>query len=181
MSDEPKEEKKEQAPPKTKGRVIAILGLLLVVAVSSVAGAALSPIIGPRVVPPPKPPRAHVQGEAEEEEEDAHEKGKPAEPTGLLTLDAVVVDLRDQNQETHHLKMGMAVELKVHELPEEEAKLFQLRAKDASITYLRTLSFEEVVDHTKFEIIRKELSLRVLKAFGKGRAKKMLITEYVAQ
>jgi len=191
VSDAKKEEKKEDAP-KTgggkKGKILAIVGLLLVVGVSSVAGAALSPIIGPRVAgapAPPKPPKPHAapkdEGEPAEEEEDEAEgeKGKK-EAHGLISLEAAVVDLRDAAGETHHLKIAIAIEEKA-EVPEEEAKVFVMRAKDAEITYLRTLSYEDVTDHAKFEQIRKELSARVLKAFGKKHGKKMLITEYVVQ
>jgi flagellar basal body-associated protein FliL len=191
VSDAKKEEKKEE--PKAagggkKGKILAVLGLLLVVGVSSVAGAALSPIIGPRVSgapAPPKPPKPHVapkeEAEAAEEEEDEgeSEKGKK-ESHGLMTLEAAVVDLRDAANETHHLKIAIAIEVKA-EIPEEESKVFVMRAKDAEITYLRTLSYEDVTDHAKFEQIRKELSTRVLKAFGKKHGKKMLITEYVVQ
>ncbi len=192
MSDAKKVDTKAETPPppagKGKGKILAVVGLLLVVGVSSVAGAALSPIIGPRVAGaqvPPKPPKAHAppkeDGEpAEEEEEEGEgEKGKK-ESHGLTSLDAVVVDLRDTSGETHHLKIAVAIEVKA-EIPEEEAKVFVMRAKDAEITYLRTLSYEEVTDHAKFESIRKELSARVLKAFGKKHSKKMLITEYVVQ
>lgn len=189
MSDAKPEEKKTEpaAPSKAKGRILAVVGLLLVVGVSSVAGAALSPIIGPRFAPPAAPAksaRAHAAGDEaepqENEEEGEAEKDKKGEAKGLLTLEAIVVDLRDAQQETHHLKIGMAIELK-SELPEEEGKVFVMRAKDASITYLRTLSYEDVTDHAKFEQIRKELTTRVIKAFGKSHGKKMLITEYVVQ
>ncbi len=191
MSDAKKEEKKEEAPPaagKGKSKLLAIVGLLVVVGVSSVAGAALSPIIGPRVAgapAPPKPPKAHAPPKedgdpAEEEDEgDEAEKGKK-ESHGLTSLEAAVVDLRDSTGETHHLKIAIAIEVKA-EIPEEEVKVFVMRAKDAEITYLRTLSYEEVTDHAKFEQIRKELSIRVLKVFGKKHGKKMLITEYVVQ
>jgi flagellar basal body-associated protein FliL len=191
VSDVKKEEKKDDAPKAAGGgkkKVLAILGLLLVVGVSSVAGAALSPIIGPRVSgapAPPKAPKPHAapkdEGEPAEEEEEEGEgdKGKK-ESHGLVTLEAAVVDLRDATGETHHLKIAIAIEVKA-EVPEEEAKVFVMRAKDAEITYLRTLSYEDVTDHSKFEQIRKELSTRVLKAFGKKHGKKMLITEYVVQ
>jgi flagellar basal body-associated protein FliL len=190
VSDAKKEEKKEETPApagKGKRKLLAVLGLLLVVGVSSVAGAALSPIIGPRVAgaaAPSKLPKPHAppneDGEPAEEEEDGEgEKGKK-EFHGLTSLEAAVVDLRDATGETHHLKIAIAIEVKA-EVPEEEAKVFVMRAKDAEITYLRTLSYEDVTDHAKFEQIRKELSTRVLKAFGKKHGKKMLITEYVVQ
>lgn len=194
MSDAKKEEKKEETAPAAgksgaKGKLLAVVGLLLVVGVSSVAGAALSPIIGPRVAgapAPPKPVKVHAPpkeegepAEEEGEEEAEPEKGKK-ESMGLVTLEAAVVDLRDAANETHHLKIAIAIEVR-SEVPEEEAKVFVMRAKDAEITYLRTLTYEDVTDHAKFEVIRKELSHRVLKAFGKKHGKKMLITEYVVQ
>jgi flagellar basal body-associated protein FliL len=190
VSDAKKEEKKEEPKPagKAKGKILAVLGLLVVVGVSSVAGAALSPIIGPRVSgapAPPKPVKPHAPpkdeaDQAEDEEEEVEsDKGKK-ESHGLMTLEAAVVDLRDATGETHHLKIAIAIEERA-EVPEEEAKVFLMRAKDAEITYLRTLSYEDVTDHAKFEQIRKELSTRVLKAFGKKHGKKMLITEYVVQ
>jgi flagellar basal body-associated protein FliL len=104
------------------------------------------------------------------------------EPKAVMTVDAIVVDLRSAGEgEVHHLKMGIALEL-MAELPEEEGKLALMRVKDASISFLRTLTYEDVTDHAKFEELRKELSVRVIKAAGgKKHAKKMLVTEYVVQ
>lgn len=193
MSDEkekkPEKKAEEAKPPsKLKGRLLGVVGLLAVVGVSSVASAVLSPLVAARVAPAPSaaaakpPPKSHAKA-AEEEEEDDDEEGEEGEkkgPKALLSLEAVVVDLRDQAGDTHHMKVGVAFELK-KELPEEEGKIFVSRARDAAITYLRTLSYEDVTDHAKFEAIRKELSTRVIKGFGRKHSKKMLITEYVVQ
>jgi flagellar basal body-associated protein FliL len=185
-------DKKDEPKPKgkAKGLLLGAVGLILVIAISSVAGAALSPVIGPRLHPqagaPPAPrPHKPPSAEAEEEEDDgdeSEEDKKKNEAKAVMTVDAIVVDLRVQEGgEPHHLKIGIAIELKA-ELPEEEGKLGLMRVKDAAITYLRTLTYEDVTDHAKFEAVRKELSAHVLKAAGgKKHAKKMLITEYVVQ
>jgi hypothetical protein len=130
--------------------------------------------------PPPKAAKHAADAGEEEESEEPGEKDPKKGPHGLVSLDPIVVDLRDAAGETHHLKIGAALELKA-ELPEEEGKVFVARARDAAITYVRTLTFEEVTDHAKFDAIRTELSTRVLKAFGKAHASKMLISEYVVQ
>lgn len=187
MSDAKENKKDEPAKGKGKSVVFGALGLILVIGISSIAGAALSPIIGPRVHPQaaasgpaPRPRKApHPEEEEEEEDDDEPKKG---EAKGLMTVDAIVVDLRSAGEgEQHHLKVGLAIELKA-EPPEEEGKLGLMRVKDAAISYLRTQTYEDVIDQNKFPALRKELSTRVLKAAGgRGHAKKMLITEYVVQ
>ncbi len=107
---------------------------------------------------------------------------KEEEPPAAMSapIDGMIVDLKDKDGVSHHLKVGFAVELsKV--VPEDEFKKIQPRIKYAALVYMRNLGFETVTDPQRFEEIRKELEVRVEDAVGKSRFKRVLFTEFVAQ
>jgi flagellar basal body-associated protein FliL len=167
-------DKKEEAPKSGgKGRIIAIgvIGIILVGA-SSAAGAVVAPMFA-------KPTAAHADKKPAEEEDD-EEETKEVPTVETLPLDAIVVDVRGENGEVHHLKIGIALEIKV-KVGEEELKGFVPRARDAAITYLRSLTPADVTSNQRFEALRKELSDRIIKAIGKKFVKKILITDFVVQ
>jgi len=170
----PKDAKKDEAPKASggKGRFIALgVVALILVGASSAAGAVVAPMFA-KAAPP-----AHEK-KADEEEEDEESKEPPTVET--LALESIVVDVRGENAEVHHLKIGIAVEIKV-KVGEEELKGFVPRARDAAITYLRSLTPADVTAAQRFESLRKELSDRITKAIGKKFVKKILITDFVVQ
>ena len=117
-----------------------------------------------------------------EKPDSGYEEKEKEEPLGAETLElpSVVVDIRTSTGEVHHLKIGMAIEL-AKPVPEEEQKKLLARAKDASLSYLRTLTYDDVTSQDKFEVIKKELNEKIGKAMGHGRVNRVLFTEYVVQ
>ncbi len=179
MSEEAKaaEEKKEEAPAK-KGKGGVILGVVAVIFVcaSSAAGAIVAPIVAAKYQ---KQQHNAQKKHAEEEDDEEDESHKPA--AASCVLDPIVVDLKAADGTSHHLKLGMTLELKSKPHDEEENKAFTPRARAAALEYARVLSYDEATDAKKFDHIRKELSERVLKAAGKKHVKKLLITDFVVQ
>lgn len=95
------------------------------------------------------------------------------------TFPTLVVDLRDREGATHHLKLGIAVELTKPKQKEELEKL-KPRAREAVITYLRTLDFEKATDPAQYTQIREELSKLVMEAI-ENQGSRVLIVDYVCQ
>jgi flagellar basal body-associated protein FliL len=158
-------------PKKKGGRLWLVLcGALVIASASSAAGATFGPAIKQKLLGP-KPAAA-----AEEEEEKSHEKGGHIAP-----LDSVVVDVRDEGGDNHHIKVGVALELS-EAVQEEEWKADVVpRARDATIGYLRSLKYEEAAGSAKFETIRTELQERIAKAVKKPKVKRVFFVDYVVQ
>ncbi len=181
MSEE-KEEKAEgeEAPKKGggggKGSVVA---MVLVVILAS-AGSAAAAIFGPPGYASYMKQKAQKEKHKAEEEEEEEGEGH-GESAQTIKLDAVIVDIRDPKGEAHHLRVGMALELKKKLKEEEEAIAFGPRARDTTIEYCRALAYDEVTNPKKFDVIRKELSERVIKAVGKKHVKRVLFTDFVVQ
>ncbi len=104
------------------------------------------------------------------------------EPPPALTkkLDPFIVDIKDAEGDLHHIKVGIAVELKA-EVKEEEFDKYIPRARDTALGFLRTLEFSKVTDPNEFDVIREELGKRVTDAVGEARANKVLFTDFVVQ
>jgi flagellar basal body-associated protein FliL len=167
MSD-PKD-KKEPAAKKSGGGKVGVIIIAVFVCVSSTAGAVFGQVALAKMKP------------AEKEKVDAGYEEKE-EPLAVETMIAepLIVDLRTAEGELHHIKVGFAIEL-AKPVPEEEQKKLMVRAKDAAISYMRTLSYDEVTAQEKFEGIKKELGERISKALGRGRVAHVLFTEFVVQ
>jgi flagellar basal body-associated protein FliL len=167
VSEENQEGEQPIAIPMKKG--LGGMGIVIVVltAICSTAGAAFGPMITSRVKPAPAPA---VSSEPVEE--------PPAES---ITLDPLIVDVREGAGPLHHLKVTLAVELASKPKDEEEMKRLIPRARDAAIEFTRALTFDEVTTPKRFESIRTELGERVAKAIGKARVKKVLFTDFVVQ
>jgi hypothetical protein len=171
-----KKDEKAEATGGGKGKTIILVVVVLLVAVlSSVGGALVAPKLLGQPAAAEKPKPKHNAEEADEEEE-----GPETPIFSTLPLDSMIVDVRNDEGEFHHLKISVALEIKV-KVPEEELKGFVPRARDAQLTYLRTLSPADVVSTKRYETIRKELSDRIIKAVGKKFVKKILITDFVVQ
>lgn len=112
--------------------------------------------------------------------EDAHGGGhgaaKPPGPT--LPLDPFLVTLFDAKGRNHPMKLSIAVEFDAH--TKEDLKTFTPRIRDAVITHLRAVPFEQVADHAHIEKLRTEL-IEKCKAAGATTAERVLVTDFVVQ
>lgn len=180
MSDQAdnKDKPAEAAAPKDSGKAakgakgvsVVVLAVLVVLgAVSSAAGAAFGPHLAGKVM---KPKSAHHEEEDEPEEPPAAE---------TITLEPLIVDIRDSAGELHHLRIGIAIELKKPLHDEEEVKKLAPPARDAAIEYTRSLAYDDATSPKKFESIRVELGERIARAIGKGKVKRVLFTDFVVQ
>lgn len=114
-------------------------------------------------------------------------KGKPAgggastpEKLVVFKFEPIIVDVMDARGDAHHLKVGLAAELAEGAL-ESDFKLLQPRAREAAITFLRSLTYEEITDAKRYAKLRKDLSRKVTAAVGEERVSRMLVVDFVAQ
>ena len=157
-----------------------IIGIVVAV-VTLVAGSIAGAVIGPRLLgAAPAPAHAEAGGEHASEEAEAPAHGGVGEKIVSVSFASVVVDFRDQDDRIRHLKVGIDAELP-ETAPEDEFKLYMPRGREAILTYLRGLTYEEVTDPTRFASIKEELSKRVTEAVGAKRVKRVLIVDFVSQ
>jgi flagellar basal body-associated protein FliL len=177
MSDAPENAAPAPAKKSKAGMIIGIVVAVVTLVAGSIAGA----VIGPRLLgaAPAKAEAAGEHGAAEEEREAPAHGGAP-EKIISVTFAPVVVDYRDQDDRIRHLKVGIDAELP-ETTPEEEFKLYVPRGREAILTFLRGLTYEEVTDPTRFASIKEELSKRVMEAVGQKRVKRVLIVDFVSQ
>lgn len=172
MSDE--NEKAAEAPPK-KSKVGVVFGLVIAL-ITLVGGSVAGAVLGPRLLGggsghggPPLKAGEHAQ-----------EPGALPEKIVSVDIPPIVVDLRDADGRLRHLKVGMSAEL-----PEpanlEEFKLVAPRGREASLSYLRSLTFEEVSDAKRYRVIKEELSRGFIEAVGKERVHRVLLVDFVLQ
>lgn len=100
------------------------------------------------------------------------------EPGPTVMLDPFIVTLTDAGH-PHVIKLTLAIELK-HTAKAEEFKSFVPRIRDATLGYLRLLSFEEASSPARFDQMRTDLLERLAK-LGIHDAEHVLVTEFVAQ
>jgi len=100
-------------------------------------------------------------------------------PGPTVALDPFVAAIADEAQRPHAMKVTLAIELK-HGGKEEEFKAFVPRARDATLSYLRDLRYEDVVDNSKTDEMRRDILVR-LRAVGASSAEQVLITDLVVQ
>jgi flagellar basal body-associated protein FliL len=169
-------EKVAEAPKKSKmGLIIGIIIALVTLVGGSVAGA----VLGPRLLggqdnshePPAKAGKAAEGG---------HEA--PATPEKIVSVDIppLVVDIRDAEGRIHHLKVGLAAELG-DGITVEDFKLYTPRGREACLSYLRSLSLEDVSDPARYASIKDEISKRVTEAVGAERIHRILLIDFVLQ
>jgi len=161
----------DAAPKKSKmGLIVGVVIAVITLVGGSVAGA----VLGPRLLggseehaPPGAAPQAHAA---------------PAIPEKIVSVDMapIIVDLRDGDGRIRHLKVGMAAELSETVTP-EEFKLVSPRGREASLSYLRSLTFEDVSDPKRYAGIKDELAKRVAEAVGPERVHRLLLTDFVLQ
>ena len=127
-----------------------------------------------------------VQAAAKEDESPRHREPKPPGPT--VALDPFLVTITDAKGKGHVMKMTIAIEF---EKPEkggggEEGKEndvlkpFAPRIRDAILSYVRSMSFEDASDGNHMEKVRTEMLERCHGA-GAADAVRVLVTDFVLQ
>jgi len=171
----PKAEVEPKKPAgKSKGRILLILGAVVATGGAAAGGALIGPALVNRARAAAAAATATASAAAAASAESSDEAGEVA------ALDPIVVDVREVNGEMHHLKVGIALELGKG-VSEEEFKRHVPRIRDAAISYLRSLKFEDILGSAKFDPIRAELGERVVHAAGKAKVQRVLFTDFVAQ
>jgi len=192
MSEEA-EKPAEAAAPK-KGKMGLIIGIVIAV-VTLVGGSVAGAVLGPKLLGGSEEHEAEKPSKSEKsskghkseksEKSEKHEKGGAegeGGPEKITAVDvpAVVVDLRDLDGRIRHLKVGLTAELAEQVTP-EEFKLYLPRGREALLTYLRSLSFEDVSNSQQFIAIKDELCKRVTEAVGEELVHRMMLTDFVLQ
>jgi flagellar basal body-associated protein FliL len=186
MSDAP-EAAAAAAPAAKKGKGGLIIAIAIAV-VTLIGGSVAGAVLGPKLLGGGETKAARTEGQGEGEHGEAGENGESEhgesgghpEKISSIAFPAVVVDLRDQDERIRHLKVGINVEVP-ETTPEDEFKLYMPRGREAILTYLRSLNYEEVSDPARYETIRTELSKRVTEAVGARRIRRVLLVEFVSQ
>lgn len=185
MSEEAEKPAEAGAPKKSKlGLIIGIV----IAGVTLVGGSVAGAVLGPRLLGAEDPDdhgtteKSHKGDKGEKRGAHGSGDGEAAAPEHIVTVDipSVVVDLRDSDGRIRHLKVGLTAELG-DKVPAEEFKLFIPRGREAALTFLRSLPFEEVADPQHFVAIKDELGKRVSEAVGEQRVHRMMLTDFVLQ
>lgn len=108
---------------------------------------------------------------------EAVESMKPPGPT--LALDPFLLSVADANRRVHPMKVTIAIEFDAKE-KEETLKGLTPRIRDAALGFLRTITYEQVIDPSGGDKIRTEMLGR-LRSSGAPGAEHVLITDLVIQ
>lgn len=165
MSDEKRISDVPAGVPKKKGGAALVIGIIIPALAS--AGAAFGAV----KITNKGPQREHVV------EVVVHKEMKPTGPT--VNLDPFLVNVPDEKKKIHPFKLTIAVEFEDH-TKEEMVKGYTPRIRDAVLSHVRTMSFEEAVDQGHTDKLKAELLHRVQEA-GATSAEKILITDMVTQ
>ncbi len=190
MSEEASEPNKPVETKKGKGKLVGIMVALALILGAGAAGAVLAPkYLGGDKAAAHKPAEAEEEadsssekgGEHEaEEEEEPETKPKAGDVHEVQNLEAIVVDSRAADGSIRHIKVGLTIELP-EKVKEAEFKSYVPRAREAAIGYFRTRDFEQLSDPKNFAQVVKDLNKEIIGAVGKKRAKRIVITDFVAQ
>ncbi len=192
-----------QAPvekKKGKGPLIGIIIAAVLVVGAGAAGAVMGPkFFAKPAAAQPKPAEAEAEPEddkssgddkaseddkaddsADDDEKKVEHKSASGEVKEVTNLAPIVVDTRSQDGQIRHLKIALSIE-HPDAMKEAEFKAYVPRAREAAIWYLRTHDFDELSAPKNFEKLRKDLNDNIINAVGKKRARRVLITDFVAQ
>ena len=192
-----------QAPvekKKGKGPLIGIIIAAVLVVGAGAAGAVMGPrFFAKPAATQPKPSEAEAdtteddKASADEktteedtaddsagDEKTVEHKSASGEVKEVTNLAPIVVDTRSQDGQIRHLKIALSIE-HPDTMKEAEFKAYVPRAREAAIWYLRTHDFDELSAPKNFEKLRKDLNDNIINAVGKKRARRVLITDFVAQ
>jgi flagellar basal body-associated protein FliL len=148
------------APKSGGGKMGAIIGIVLSAAISG--GAAFG---GVKLASKASTPPVEVV------------KATPPGPT--VMLDPFIANVADKEGKTHAVKLTIAIELE-RDAKDEEFKIFIPRARDAVLSYIRTVTYEELGSKEGVDGIRAEI-LERLHAAGAMPAQRVLVTDLISQ
>jgi flagellar basal body-associated protein FliL len=191
MSEEASEPNKSVEKKKGKGKLVGIMVALALILGAGAAGAVLAPkYLGGGAKAAHKPAesaeeeapaeKAEEEPAAEEEEEPEHKPKSSGDVHEVQNLEAIVVDSRAADGAIRHIKVGLTIELP-ETVKEAEFKAYVPRAREAAIAYFRTRDFEQLSDPKNFAQVVKDLNKEIIAAVGKKRAKRVVVTDFVAQ
>jgi flagellar protein FliL len=192
-----------QAPvekKKGKGPLIGIIIAAVLVVGAGAAGAMMGPRFFAKPAAAAKPAEAETESEDDkssgddkaseddkaddsaesDDEKKVEHKSASGEVKEVTNLQPIVVDTRSQDGQIRHLKIALSIE-HPDTMKEAEFKAYVPRAREAAIWYLRTHDFDELSAPKNFEKLRKDLNDNIINAVGKKRARRVLITDFVAQ
>jgi flagellar basal body-associated protein FliL len=159
-----------KAPKKSRlGLVLAIVAIIVLVTGAAVAGT----VFGPALF-----------GHAKKGEQAAEkDKGKDKEKEKIgesVELSPIMVDARADDGALHHLKVVLAIEI-AEGTTKDELMRYVPRGREAAVGYLRSQTFEHLVEPTHYADVRAELSKQFTEAIGGERVARVLVTDFVAQ
>jgi flagellar basal body-associated protein FliL len=117
---------------------------------------------------------------ADGDEKHVETTGAAREVKDVTNLSPIVVDTRSADGQVRHLKIALSIE-HPEGVKEADFKSYVPRAREAAIWYLRTHDFEELSSPKNFDKLRKDLNDNIIAAVGRKRARRILITDFVAQ
>ncbi len=100
-------------------------------------------------------------------------------PGPTVSLEPFVLVTPDAGKKMHAMKVTLAVEFE-EKAKEDTLKSFTPRIRDATLAYLRLLTYEDAVDGAKSDKIRADL-LEKFRGVGAVSASRVLITDLVVQ
>lgn len=192
MSEEASEPNKSVEKKKGKGKLVGIMVALALILGAGAAGAVLAPkYLGGGASHAAKNSAEAADEDsdhasekeadsADEDEEEPQHKPKGGDVHAVQNLEAIVVDSRAADGAIRHIKVGLTIELP-DTVKEAEFKAYVPRAREAAIGYFRTRDFEQLSDPKNFAQVVKDLNKEIISAVGKKRAKRIVITDFVAQ
>jgi len=176
------------AAPAKKSKTGLIIGIVIAM-ITLVGGSVAGAVLGPRLLGSPEGDTADESDGPDHaspsEESKSHEgkgkKGKAgSEKIVSVEIPPIVVDLRDADGRIRHLKVGLAAEL-AETGSVEEFKLVSPRGREATLSYLRSLTFEDVSDPARYAGIKDEIGKRMIDAIGADKVHRILLVDFVLQ
>ena len=167
------------APAAKKSKTGLIVGIVIAL-VTLVGGSVAGAVLGPQLLGGAESHEAPAAAGKGHEAPSGHEGAAPAEKIISVDIPPIVVDLRDADGRIRHLKVGLAAEL-AETVKMEEFKLLSPRGREATLSYLRSLTFEEVADPARYAGIKDEISKRMIEAIGAARIQRILLVDFVLQ
>jgi flagellar basal body-associated protein FliL len=188
---------------KGKGPLIGIVIAAVLVVGAGAAGAVMGPRFFSKPAAAAKPAEAEAQ--TDDDKPSADDKGSDDDKSAddnaaddnadekhvehkagsgdvkeITNLSPIIVDTRAADGQVRHLKIALSIE-HPETVKEAEFKAYVPRAREAAIWYLRTHDFEELSAPKNFDKLRKDLNDNIINAVGRKRARRVLITDFVAQ
>jgi flagellar basal body-associated protein FliL len=168
------------APAAKKSKTGLIIGIVIAL-VTLVGGSVAGAVLGPQLLGGSEDHQAPAAAEGKGHEAASGQEGAGA-PEKIISVEIppIVVDLRDADGRIRHLKVGLAAEL-AETVKMEDFKLVSPRGREATLSYLRSLTFEEVADPARYAGIKDEISKRMIEAIGANRIQRILLVDFVLQ